>query len=41
MTTTKQEYPSEAGNPFGCPSTFYLDMTLKLETTEGSSLYLR
>jgi hypothetical protein len=40
-TATKQEFPAEAGNPFGCPGAGYLDMTFKLETTTGVPLYIR
>jgi hypothetical protein len=40
-TATKQEFPAEAGNPFGCPSVGNLDMTFKLETTNGTALYIK
>jgi len=40
-TTTKSEFPAEAGNPFGCPTVGYLDMTFRLETTDGTALYFK
>jgi hypothetical protein len=41
LSTTKQEFPAEAGNPFGCPGAWYLDMTYRLETADGTALYIR
>jgi len=41
FTASKQEFPAEAGNPFGCPAVWYLDMTFKLETTNGTALYIK
>jgi hypothetical protein len=40
-TAVKQEFPAEPGNPFGCPSVFYFDLTLQWETTSGAPLYIR
>jgi hypothetical protein len=40
-TIFEQEFPAEAGNPFGCPSAGYLDMTFSLETTNGTALYIK
>ena len=41
LTASKQEFPAEAGNPFGCPSAGYLDMTFTLETTDGTTLWIK
>ena len=41
LSITREEIPAEAGNPFACLSLFYLDMSFRLETSDGSALYLK
>jgi hypothetical protein len=41
LSITKQEIPAEAGNPFGCPSNWYFDITYRIETANGTPLYVK